>query len=158
MKKNILSVLVQNHSGVLSKISGLFSRRGFNIESLTVGVCEIPDCSRMTIIVNGDEHIVDQVSKQLNKLIDVISVELLSEDSAVQRELILVKVKASGSERAEILQIAEVFRAKIVDISHDNLTLEITGQDSKNQGFLSMLKPFEIIKIIRTGITSVERG
>ena len=158
MTKYILSALVQNHPGVLTKISGLFSRRGFNIESLAVGVCEKTNYSRMTIIVNGDEDTVDQVSKQLNKLIEVIEVKLIPENEAVQRELVLIKVKADSQFRSEIMQISEIFRAKIIDVSQDTLTLEITGQESKIEGFINMLKPFEIKKIIRTGTVAVARG
>ena len=158
MAKHILSVLVQNHPGVLSKVSGLFSRRGFNIESLAVGTAETPDFSRMTIIVNGDEYTVDQVSKQLNKLIDVIKVELLQQNEAVQRELVLLKVKVSSQSRSEIIQTAEIFRAKIVDVSQSTLTLEITGQADKVGAFIKILEPFGITEIVRTGIIAVRRG
>ncbi len=158
MAKHILSALVQNQPGVLSKISGLFSRRGFNIESLAVGTCEKPDYSRMTIIVNGDEYTVDQVFKQLSKLIEVIEIELLQENEVVPRELMLIKVKVDSQLRSEIMQIAEIFRAKIDDVSSNSLTLEITGQESKIEGFINILKPFDIAKIIQTGVIAVSRS
>ncbi len=158
MSKHILSVLVQNHSGVLSKVSALFSRRGFNIESLAVGTSENPDFSRMTIIVDGDEYIIDQVSKQLNKLIDVIRVDILEEHLAVQRELVLIKINATSQTRAEIVQIAEIFRSKIVDVSQNSLTLEITGHSDKVKAFISMLEPFGIAEITRTGLIAIKRS
>jgi len=158
MAKHILSVLVQNHPGVLSKVSGLFSRRGFNIESLAVGTAETPDHSRMTIIVDGDEYTVDQVSKQLNKLIDVVRIELLHKNESVERELVLIKVKAPSQSRSEIIQTAEIFRAKIVDVSQNTLTLEITGQADKVGAFINMLLPFGITEIIRTGMIAIPRG
>lgn len=158
MAKHILSVLVQNHPGVLSKVSGLFSRRGFNIESLAVGTAETPDYSRITIIVNGDEYTVDQVSKQLNKLIDVVRIELLQQNESVERELVLIKVNALSQSRSEIIQIAEIFRAKIVDVSQNTLTLEITGQADKVGALISMLEPFGVTEIIRTGIIAIRRG
>lgn len=158
MQKHIISALVQNHSGVLSKVSGLFGRRGFNIESLAVGICEKPGYSRMTIIVNGDEHVLDQVTKQLAKLIGVIEVESLDENETVPRELVLIKVNVELDSRSEIIQIAQIFRANIVDISEDTLTLELTGQESKIEGFINILKPYEIEKIMRTGIIAMPRG
>lgn len=158
MNQHILSVLVQNHAGILSKISGLFSRRGFNIESLAVGVCEIPDCSRMTIVVNGDEETVDQVTKQLDKLIDVIAIEQLPRDFDVERELIMVKVKCGAESRAEMIQIAEIFRARIIDVSQSSLTFELTGQQDKIAAFLGMLEPFHIIQTVRTGLIALQRS
>jgi len=127
MAKHTLSVLVENHAGVLSRIAGLFSRRGFNIDSLAVGVTENPEISRMTIVVDGDDYIVEQVTKQLNKLVDVIKIKELDESDSVSRELALIKVGANASTRSEIVQIAEIFRAKIVDVSKTTLTIEISG-------------------------------
>jgi acetolactate synthase-1/3 small subunit len=158
MNQHILSVLVRNHAGILSKVSGLFSRRGFNIESLAVGVCEIPDCSRMTIVINGDEETVDQVTKQLDKLIDVIAIEQLPRNYDVERELIMVKVGCDSACRAEMLQIAEIFRAKIIDVSHTSLTFELTGQQDKISAFLGMLEPFNIIQTVRTGLIALQRS
>ncbi len=158
MNQYHLSVLVNNHPGLLSKVSGLFSRRNFNIESLAVGIAEKPGCSRMTIVVNGDEAVVDQVCKQLDKLIDVIEIEVLSDQDSIQRELLLVKMDASPENRSEIIQIAEIFRAHIVDVSHHRLTLEITGQADKIKAFLDMLEPFGIRQIIRTGLIAMSRS
>ncbi|HHW70130.1 MAG TPA: acetolactate synthase small subunit [Clostridiales bacterium] len=157
MVKHILGVLVENNPGVLSKVSGLFSRRGFNIESLAVGVTEDPSISRMTIVVNGDGYIVEQVTKQLNKLIEVIKVEIISDDSVV-RELALIKVSANASNRNEIIQIASVFRSNIVDISKNALTIEITGDDQKISALVDMLKDFGIKEMVRTGIVAMDRG
>jgi len=156
--KHTLSVLVENHAGVLSRVAGLFSRRGFNIDSLAVGVTENPDISRMTIVVDGDEHIVEQVSKQLNKIIDVIKIKQLSESDSVRRELALVKVNATATTRAEIIQIVEIFRAKIIDVSKTTLTIETSGDLEKLDALLDMLAQFGIKEIVRTGVIAVERG
>jgi acetolactate synthase-1/3 small subunit len=157
MSQHTLSVLVNNHPGLLSKVSGLFSRRSFNIDSLAVGICEIPDCSRMTIVVNGDEAMVDQVIKQLDKLIDVIEIEHLPVQNSVFREMVLAKVAVEASQRTELLQIAEIFRAKIVDVSLHHITLELTGQADKINGFLKLLEDFKILRIVRTGTIAVPR-
>ena len=155
--KHILGVLVENRPGVLSKVSGLFSRRGFNIDSLAVGITENPDISRMTIVVDGDDYIVEQVTKQLNKLIDVIKVANIAEDSVI-RELALIKVKATPSTRNEIIEIANIFRAKIVDISKNFLIIEITGDSNKISALEDMLKDFGIKEMVRTGAIAIERG
>ena len=156
--KHILSVLVNNHAGVLSRVSGLFSRRGFNIDSLAVGVTNDPNISRMTIVVESDENTIDQVQKQLAKLIDVIKVKKLDTDNSVHRELALFKVQADTTVRSEIMQIAEVFRASIVDISKTTLTIEISGSEKKVDAMQAMLQPFGILEDVRTGIISLERG
>jgi len=158
MAKHILSVLVENHAGVLSRVAGLFSRRGFNIESLAVGVTENPDVSRMTIVVEGDEYIVEQVSKQLNKLINVIRVKKLESQDSVRRELALIKVVATASTRSEIIQIVEIFRAKIIDVSRNTLTIEASGDEEKISALEQMLKQFGIKEIVRTGLIALERG
>jgi acetolactate synthase-1/3 small subunit len=158
MAKHTLSVLVENHAGVLSRVAGLFSRRGFNIDSLAVGVTENPDVSRMTIVVEGDEYIVEQVSKQLNKLVDVIKLKKLDKNDSVSRELALIKVDATASTRAEIIQIVEIFRAKIVDVSKNTLTIEISGSTEKVAALEGMLKQFGIKEIVRTGSIAIERG
>lgn len=155
--KHILGVLVANHPGVLSKVSGLFSRRGFNIESLAVGVTEDPNISRMTIVVNGDDYIVDQVTKQLNKLIDVIKVADIGKNS-VKRELALIKVNATPETRNEIIEIVNIFRAKIVDIAKDSLTIEITGDVTKISAMEEMMSDFGIKEMVRTGIIAIDRG
>ncbi|MCX7748414.1 MAG: acetolactate synthase small subunit [Clostridia bacterium] len=158
MAKHLLSVLVENHAGVLSRVAGLFSRRGFNIDSLAVGVTENPDISRMTIVVDGDDYVVEQVSKQLNKLIDVIKIKQLDKGDSVSRELALIKVGATATTRAEIIQIVEIFRAKIVDVSKNTLTIEISGATEKVAALEDMLKQFGIKEIVRTGTIAIERG
>lgn len=158
MAKHTLSVLVENHAGVLSRVAGLFSRRGFNIDSLAVGVTEDPEVSRMTIVVDGDEYVVEQVSKQLNKLVDVIKIKRLDDNDSVSRELALIKVNANATTRGEILQIVEVFRANVIDISKNTLTIEITGSLDKVAALEDMLKPFGIKEIARTGMIALERG
>lgn len=156
--KHILSVLVNNHAGVLSRVSGLFSRRGFNIDSLAVGITEKEGVSRMTIVVEGDENTVDQVQKQLAKLIDVIRVERLDAENSVHRELALIKVNAACDVRSEIMQIAEVFRANIIDISKNTLTIEVSGSVKRVSAMQEMLRPFGILEDVRTGLISLERG
>lgn len=158
MAKHTLSVLVENHAGVLSRVAGLFSRRGFNIDSLAVGVTEDPNISRMTIVVDGDDYTVEQVTKQLNKLIDVIKIRQLHPDDSVSRELALVKVNANSTTRAEIVQIVDIFRAKIVDVSKNTLTIEMTGSGSKIAAFEDMLRQFGIKEMVRTGLIAIERG
>ncbi|MGI6668298.1 MAG: acetolactate synthase small subunit [Acetivibrionales bacterium] len=158
MAKHILSVLVENHAGVLSRVAGLFSRRGFNIESLAVGVTENPDVSRMTIVVDGDDYTVEQVSKQLNKLIDVIKLKNLDNTESITRELSLIKVAANTSTRSEIVQLVEIFRAKIVDVSKTTLTIEASGDGEKVAALEDMLRPFGIKEIVRTGTIAIERG
>ena len=158
MAKHALSVLVENHAGVLSRVAGLFSRRGFNIDSLAVGVTENPDISRMTIIVDGDEYTVEQVSKQLNKLIDIIKIKQLDKNDSITRELALIKVTANATTRPEIIQIVEIFRAKIVDVSKTTLTIEISGGTDKVAALEDMLRQFGIKEIVRTGTIAIERG
>jgi len=158
MPKRILSVLVENHAGVLSRVAGLFSRRGFNIESLAVGITEDPDVSRMTIMVDGDDYLVEQVSKQLNKLIDIIKVRQLDEKESIIRELVLLKVTATAETRSEIIQIVDIFRGNIIDVSKNSLTIEITGDDNKINAFVEMVRCFGIKEMVRTGSVSIERG
>jgi acetolactate synthase-1/3 small subunit len=158
MPKHTLSVLVENHAGVLSRVSGLFSRRGFNIESLAVGVTENPDISRITIVVDGDNYTVEQVSKQLNKLIDVIKIKKLDKHNSVSRELALIKVSADAATRSEIVQLVEIFRAKIIDVSQTTVTIEISGGTDKVAAMEEMLKQFGIKEIVRTGLIAIERG
>ncbi len=155
--KHTLSVLVENNPGVLSRISGLFSRRGFNIDSLAVGVTEDKNVSRMTIVVDGDNYTIEQLTKQLNKLIDVIKVTDISKDSVI-RELALIKVNASLSTRNEILQIVYIFRAKVIDISKSTMTIEITGNSQKITALEELLQPFGIKEMVRTGAIGLERG
>lgn len=158
MKKRVLSLLVVNSSGVLSRVSGMFSRRGYNIDSLTVGVTEDPKYSRMTVVVSGDDRTLDQIEKQLYKLEDVIQVTELKDDESVCRELVLVKVKADKDEKQQIIAVADVFRAKIVDVAVDSLMIELTGNINKVEAFLGLLDGFEIKAIVRTGLTGLLRG
>ena len=153
-----ISVLVENHFGVLKKVSGLFSARGYNIASLSVGMTEDPTISRMTIVVEGDEYILEQVKKQLNKLIDVIKVVDLTQKQTIERELILIKIEAPATKRAEIMEIVDVFRAKIVDISHKDMVIEATGSLAKVTAFINLVQPFGIKELARTGKVAMERG
>lgn len=156
--KHTVSVLVQNKPGVLARTAGLFSRRGYNIESLTVGVTENEAVSRMTIVVAGDDTVVEQVTKQLNKLIEVIKVSDLTKESYVDRELVLIKVTADSSNRAEIMQIVNIFRARIVDVAPKSLIIEVTGHEGKLDALIGMLKQFGIKEIVRTGTLALGRG
>jgi len=159
MKPRTLSVLVENRPGVLSRVSGLFTRRGFNIESLAVGTCEEPDMSRMTIVVVGDDAQVEQVIKQLNKLIDVVKVSDITELETVDRELALIKVSAeAGSTRAEVMQIADIFRAQIVDVGAKTVVLEVTGGSTKIDALEGLLMQYGVKELVRTGKISVLRG
>jgi acetolactate synthase-1/3 small subunit len=159
MKPHTLSVLVENRPGVLSRVSGLFTRRGFNIESLAVGTCEEPDMSRMTIVVNGDDAQIEQVIKQLNKLIDVVKVSDITEMETVDRELALIKVTAeAGSSRAEVMQIVDIFRAQIVDVGAKTVVLEVTGGSTKIDALESLLRQYGVKELVRTGKISVLRG
>lgn len=158
MAKHILSVLVQNHSGVLSRVSGLFSRRGFNIDSVASGITEDPNISRITIVVDGDEYIIDQVIKQLNKLIDVLRIKHLDSNISVKRELALIKVKANLENRGDILRISEIFRAKIVDVTTEAVTIEISGPNEKINALEDMIREYGIIESVRTGTIAIERG
>jgi acetolactate synthase-1/3 small subunit len=149
--------MVENKPGVLARIAGLFSRRGFNIDSLAVGVTENPDVSRMTITVNAAEHPIEQVTKQLHKLINVIKITDLDPDNTVARELALIKVKSDARSRGEVMQIAEIFRAKILDVSRKTMTIEITGTAEKIEALELLLKP-NVAEIVRTGRIAIERG
>ena len=158
MKKRVLSLLVDNTSGVLSRVAGLFSRRGYNIDSLTVGETADPRYSRMTVVARGDEQILDQIVKQLAKLIDVVDIKVLEEESSVNRELVLVQVRADAADRQSIIAIANVFRGSIIDVGKDSLIIELTGQQSKLDAFVELLRGYEILELARTGITGLSRG
>ena len=158
-KTKVISVLVENKPGVLHMISNLFRRRNFNIESITVGATEQPDIARMTITVNEDEKVLDQVVKQVAKQIDVLKVQEREQGNYVMRELSLIKVKVSDSkERSDIINFVEVFRGRIIDVSPDSLTVEITGTPDKIDAFLNLMKTYGIIELARTGITALARG
>ncbi|HAA08588.1 MAG: acetolactate synthase small subunit [Syntrophomonadaceae bacterium] len=155
---HILSVTVENKPGVLTRVTTLFRRRGYNIESLAVGATEDPSISRMTIVVDGDDRILEQVTKQLYKLVEVIKIIDITEERAVERELVLIKVKADANVRAEIVQIVDIFRARIVDIGRNSLIIEATGDSGKIDAIEDSLKPFGIIELVRTGKVAMVRG
>lgn len=156
--RHVLSILVRNQSGVLSRITGLFSRRGYNIDSLTVGVTEDPNLSRMTVCVHTDEDTVIQIKNQVRKLYDVLKVVELSPKDSVIREIVMVKIKANSDQRAEVIGICDIFRASIVDVAPESLVAQITGDEDKLEAFVSMLEPFGIKEIVRTGLTALNRG
>ena len=156
MKDYLLSALVNNHFGVLTRISGLFARRGYNIKSLTVGETGDPAVSRMTIEFYGDEHTLAQIKKQLSKVVDVISVSVL--DDAVCRELFLIKVRADDATREAIKGIADIFKAKIVDVCPDSMIFEITGEETKLKAFFDYMTTYGVLEVARTGVTALERG
>ncbi|MEA4854511.1 MAG: acetolactate synthase small subunit [Christensenella sp.] len=158
MRRYVLSVLVQNTSGVLAKVSGLFSRRGYNIRSLSVGETHDPKVSRITIEMVGDESVLEQIQKQLEKQVYVITIKGLRSASSVYKELILVKVKANAKRRASIIELCDIFRTKIVDVSKDTIIIELTGSPEKNNALLDLLDEYGIIEMARTGITALERG
>jgi len=156
--RHTLAVLVENNPGVLARVAGLFGRRGFNIESLAVGQTENPAVSRMTIVVEGDQRVLEQVVKQLRKLVEVLKVQDVTKEEHVDRELVLIKVNAEPAKRAEIIQIVEIFRAHIVDIGRKNLIVEVTGDEGKVNALENALKPFGIRELVRTGKVAMLRG
>lgn len=156
--RHVISVLVENKPGVLARVSGMFSGRAFNIHSLAVAPTVDNNLSRMTIVTYGSEQLIEQILKQLRKLINVLKVQDLTEGEFVEREMVLIRVKAPSARRTEILRINEVFRGKVIDMSHDNLTLEVTGSQTKIQGILDLLIPFGIQELIRTGTIAIPRA
>src|SRR5215831_679233 len=158
LEKHTIAVMVENKFGVLSRVAGLFSARGYNIESLSVGETLDPTVSRMTLVVKGDAFIIEQVIKQLHKLVDVIKVTDLSEETHVEREMILIKVNAEPAARAEILRIGDIFRAKVVDVTPNTYTLEVTGEESKIEAIIELLRPFGVHEVVRTGKVAIARG
>lgn len=156
--KHTLSVIVENHPGVLTRVATLFRRRGYNIDSLTVGRTENPSISRMTIVVEGDDIIIEQVTKQLHKLVEIIKIQDITDEPAVERELVLIKVKADAQVRGEIIQIVDVFRARIVDIGPNSLIIEATGDTGKINAIEDSLRPFGILELVRTGKVAMLRG
>ena len=158
MKKMAFSLLVDNTSGVLSRVAGLFSRRGYNIDSLTVGITEDDRYSRMTVVTSGEDEILEQIHKQLAKLVDVVSIKKLPEQYSVTRELVLLKVAARPEERQQVISIADIFRAKIVDVAEYSMMIELTGNQAKIEAFIELLQPFHILELARTGITGLCRG
>ncbi len=158
MRKQVYSLLVDNNPGVLSRISGLFSRRGYSIDSITAGMTADPRFTRITVVTSGDELILSQIEKQVRKLEDVREIKLLKDDEAVYRELIMVKVRVNAQQRPEVTSIADIFRAKIVDVEKESLMIELTGNQSKLEAFLNLLDGYEILELARTGITGLSRG
>ena len=158
MDRIVLSLLVDNTSGVLSRVAGLFSRRGYNIDSLTVGVTADPRYSRATVVAKGDEIIMQQIENQLNKLVDVIDIKRLEPETSICRELIMIKLKVSEENRQSLIAVANIFRAKIVDVAKESLVIELTGNQSKIEAFIDLLSGYEILELARTGITGLSRG
>ncbi|MCI9440640.1 MAG: acetolactate synthase small subunit [Ruminococcus sp.] len=158
MRKQVYSLLVDNNPGVLSRIAGLFSRRGYSIDSITAGMTADPRFTRITVVTSGDELILSQIEKQVRKLEDVREIKLLKDEEAVYRELIMVKVRVDAQQRTEVISIADIFRAKIVDVEKESLMVELTGNQSKLEAFLNLLDGYEILELARTGITGLSRG
>lgn len=158
VRKYMLSILVKNNAGVLTRVSGLFARRGYNINSLSVGETKDRDISRITIELNGDEYILDQIKKQLSKLVEVVKVKELSYSNSVLREMVLIKIRADKAKRAEIIEICNVFKTKIVDLSQDALTIELSGHPDKNTAFIDLIDKKDIIELVRTGVSGIMRG
>ena len=157
-ERKIISVLVENYAGTLSKVAGLFTRRGYNIDSLNVAETQDPKTSRITVTVTEDEYNIEQITKQLNKLINVIKVTIISDKSSVQKELMMIKVSAEGTKRSEIIQIVDIFKAQISDVNNKNLIVVITGDEAKNNAFLELVKPYGIVEMTRAGPAALERG
>jgi acetolactate synthase I/III small subunit len=158
MSRHTLSVLVENKPGVLARIAGLFSRRGFNIDSLAVGPTEHPEISRMTIVVNVEDQPLEQVTKQLNKLVNVLKIVELDTTTSVQRELMLIKVRADAESRSQVLETVQLFRAKVVDVATDAVTIEATGSKDKLDALIRVLEPFTIKELVQSGMVAVGRG
>ena len=156
--QRVFSLLVDNNPGVLSRIAGLFSRRGYNVDSITAGTTADPRFTRITIVTSGDELILSQIERQVRKLEDIIEIKELKPEESVYRELIMVKIRADASQRSEVISLADIFRAKVVDVEKECLMVELTGNQSKLEAFLKMLEGNEILELARTGITGLSRG
>ena len=156
--RHIFSVLVENKFGVLARVAGLFSGRGFNIDSLSVSETEVPNTSQMTIVTHGDEAIIEQIEKQLNRLIEVIRIKDITKENHVEREMILVKVAVDTAKRGEVLQIVDIFRARTIDVASESLTIEITGDENKLRAVIDMLRPYGIRELVRTGKVAIMRS
>lgn len=156
--QRVFSLLVDNNPGVLSRIAGLFSRRGYNVDSITAGSTADPRFTRITIVASGDELILSQIEKQVRKLEDVIEIKVLKPDESVYRELIMVKIRVDAAHRSEVISLADIFRAKVVDVEKECLMVELTGNQSKLEAFLNLLDGYEILELARTGITGLSRG
>ena len=158
MKRQVLSILVENTAGVTSRISGLFSRRRYNIDSFSSGVTADPRFTRITIVTSGDELVLEQIEKQLAKLEDVLDIKKSEPDNSVTRELIMVKIRAKDTDRQAILNVTEIFHGKVVDVTHDSMIIELTGKQAKLDSFLDLLQGYEILELARTGLTGLTRG
>ena len=158
MKRQGLSILVENTAGVTSRISGLFSRRRYNLDSFSSGVTADPRFTRITIVTSGDELVLEQIEKQLAKLEDVLDIKKLEPDNSVTRELIMVKIRAKDTDRQAILNVTEIFHGKVVDVTHDSMIIELTGKQAKLDSFLDLLQGYEILELARTGLTGLTRG
>ena len=158
MKTQVFSLLVNDNTGLLSRVAGLFSRRGYNIDSITSGNTMNKSLTRITVVATGDVQILSQIEKQLAKLEDVVDIKILKDGESVCRELIMVKIRANAAQRTEVISVADIFRAKIVDVETDSLMLEMTGNKSKVEAFLNLLSGYEILELARTGITGLSRG
>ena len=158
MQKKVFQLLVDNTSGVLSRIAGLFSRRGYNIDSITAGVTADPRFTRITIVTSGDDEILDKIEKQVAKLIDVRDIKELRPGESVYRELVMIKVKTTAADRQGVISVADIFRAKIIDVAPESLVIELTGTQDKVEAFINMLEGYEILELARTGITGLSRG
>ncbi len=158
MQKKVFQILVDNTSGVLSRISGLFSRRGYNIESITAGVTADPRYTRITIVASGDDEILEQIEKQVGKLVDVRDIKELKPEESVYRELVLIKVKVTAQQRESVISVANIFRANIIDVAPESIIVELTGNQSKIDAFIALLRDYEILELARTGIAGLGRG
>lgn len=158
LKKRVISLLVDNTAGVTQRVSGLFSRRGYNIESITGGETADPRYSRITVVAEGDDDVLEQITKQLRKLVDVVDLKVLDPENSVTRELVLVKIKVSPEQRQSVITMADVFRGKVVDVGYESLIIELTGKQDKLDAFLRLLGGYEILELARTGITGLSRG
>ena len=158
MKKRVISLLVDNTAGVTQRVSGLFSRRGYNIESITGGETADPRYSRITVVAEGDDDVLEQITKQLRKLVDVVDLKVLDPDNSVTRELVLVKIRVRPEQRQSVVTLSDVFRGKIVDVGQDSLIVELTGNHDKLEAFLRLLSGYEILELARTGLTGLSRG
>ena len=158
MKRFVISILAENSFGVLSRVTGLFARRGYSIDTLTAGTTQIPGISRMTVVARGERDVIEQLKKQLSKLVDVVELDELPEEGSVFRELVLLKVEVDDDSRQKVVSIVDLFRAKVIDVAPASLTIEVTGDQSKINGLLAMMKGFNIIEMARTGLTGLSRG
>lgn len=156
--RHVLSITVENYAGTLSKVAGLFTRRGYNIDTLNVAETMDPNVSRITVTVTGDEEVLEQITKQLNKLINVIKITDLTCKKSILRELMFLRISSTKETRSEIIQLADVFKGKTVDIASKSITVEVTGDEDKNNAFIELMKPYGILEIVRTGLTAIERG